>query len=468
MLVLGMCVCRIDGAEHVVTLKKLAMESMCKRIEQQSSLADRLAIIESLIKDARLPLELIGDAETEGHIKNDDNLLGYLEQSRRWVLEPHQTYLNERKYTTPLCFSPDGVYLALSEPAEFNGDYIVNNSSKRIKVYDVCRKKVLFHYDNFLARSCSVKFVGNKKILFETDDERLQLYDIEKQTRIPLTHQNCVDVVSVNTDGTCIVTGNKSLMLWKITPDEFNRTELKRSYLSYKSAIFSSQGDIIAGNSNGKLYFFDTHQKKCTSRVDLGAGSIDHLAKTADDKKVIVGTTQGSLMLYDRIKNDFCKLAQERDPIKFLHLIKDSNTVVYATNNSVKTVDVTTAQSTVLLNLETERISSIALTPTIQHMVCCIKPIIEDEKHMSALVAIDVHNNVAHRLNYYVGSSHRVAVSDHHIAYNTTPEMVEIHQHSMKWREILKAMPNEVAQAPSGDCDELDSYSDELHDYYMY
>lgn len=431
-------------SEQVVSLKKLAIESLCNKLEKQK-ISERFETISTITNNQLVPTDLLGDASTDTQSQDPGSILGYLERSRRWVLESHHAYINERKGTVPLSFSPNGVYLALSEPAEFNGDYIVNNSSKRIKVFDVCRKKPVFCYDNFLARACSVKFAGNKKILFETDDERLHLYDIENKTDLPLAHHDSVDVVTVNTDGTCILTANKSLFLWKITPDEFSRTELKRSSFSFKfkSAIFLSHGDIIAGNSNGKLYFFSGSNKKCTSRIDLGADSIHQLAKTSDDKKVIVGTVEGSLFLCDTLKKDYRKLAQENERMSFLHVHKD-NTIVYATNQSIKTIDFTTNNQTTLLNLHNERITSIAITPDMQGIMCCIRPVDEEKDKKSKFVGIDLHNNYVRRLEYDAGTAHRVAVSNHHIAYNSDESMVTIERHSMNWRKILQALPVEV------------------------
>jgi hypothetical protein len=430
-------------SERVVSLKTLAMESLCNKLEKQK-ISERFETISTITNNQLVPTDLLGDVSTDTQSHDPGSILGYLEQSRRWVLEPHHTYINERKGTTPLCFSPNGVYLALSEPAELNGDYIVNNTSKRIKVFDVCQKKPVFCYDNFLARACSVKFVGNKKILFETDDERLHLYDLEKKTDLPLTHQDSVDVVTVSTDGTCILTANKSLFLWKIAPDEFSRTELKRSSFSFKfkSAIFLSHGDIAAGNSNGKLYLFAGSNKKSTSRIDFGADAINQLAKTSDDKKIIIGTIQGSLFVFDRSKWNSTKLAQENERISFLHVHND-NTIVYATNHIIKTIDLISNNTTTLLSVSNDRITSIAMTPDTKGIICCIKPM-DDDDQKSALIGIDLHNNGTRRLDCHAGTAHRLAVSNNHVAYNSHESMVQIERHSMKWHKILQALPAEV------------------------
>ena len=80
------------------------------------------------------------------------------------------------------------------------------------------------------------------------------------------------------------------------------------------AAIISSNGQIaVSASEDGLLRLWNVQTGKCRNKIDIDTESIQLLAFTPDEKTVVCGSSEGSLVLCDVQSGDFCTVFLDRD-----------------------------------------------------------------------------------------------------------------------------------------------------------
>lgn len=452
----------VFASDKIPSLKHITMETFCKDLENKSSLDAREKSITDLAKNQFLPTDLLGNLDEENAIQEPHTLLGYLENSRRWVVASSILSCYEREGAYPITFSPDNNLLITAEPEEVVSGFSVNNSTKRLKVWNIAQKELKHTYNNYSGNAKTVRFLDNNKLLFATNDARLAITDIRsgKIHMAPwLIHP--IKIVMAHKNGEKFVSANNTLRLWQMAPDTFARTELKTLDCDFVSALFLDDTSLVSGSEDGTLYFWDLKSNSET-RIYY-AGAIRSIVATPDGMKVITDTNS-SVNIWDRQANKQVILALEPNGIKFLRMSADGKKVVYATDKAVQAIDLATLERNTLVTDAT--VNSVMVTPESNDAVCCVEEYNQDSKKFESYLKIfDLTTNIQ-IAEHYADQAKNMAIAHNCLAVNSHHGSIELLKYGMKWKDILKNMPVKTEVGQFNEQENEDYQNDRYYDEY--
>lgn len=453
----------VFASDKIPSLKHITMETFCKDLENKSPVDAREKSITDLAKNQFLSTDLLGNLDEENAIQEPHTLLGYLENSRRWVVASSILSCYEREGAYPITFSPDNNLLITAEPEEVVSGFSVNNSTKRLKVWNIAQKELKHTYNNYSGNAKTVRFLGSNKLLFATNDARLAITDIYSgKIHMAPYHTDPIKIVMADKKGEKFISANNTLRLWQTTPFQFARAELKTLDCAFLSALFLDDTSLVSGSEDGTLYFWDLKSNSET-RINYYAGAIRSIVATLDGMKVIAAN-DNYIHIWDRQANKDVIFADELDDIKFLRLSADDKKVVYATGSTIKVIDLTTQESNTLIT--NVAVNSVMVTPESNDAVCCVEKYNDYlKKNESHIKIFDLTTNIQ-IAEHYADQARNIAIAHNCLAVNSHHGSIELLKYGMKWKDILKNMPVNPEVGQFNEQEDEDYQEDRYYDEY--
>lgn len=431
---------KVMASENIPLLKEFAMESICKSLNNRN-IKDRINFFKGLKENFSLPVELIGQNMTKNG-KSQGALHNYLEHTRRWIVKKEDLPPDQTANEYPITFSPDGSLLITSKPDKKVDEYDINGSSE-LKIWDIQNARQL--------KCILAGYAGNQKTVKVTPDSKFILFGMTNNVLtirnallgswvINLSHQNNIHTTAMSKLKNKFLSAGRELILSEMS-DMLSVRTIHRSGIAVVSATFFKDDSLIAtGSEDGKLRIWDIRSDTIAWKAfSLYRKPICSTLVTSYGTKIITGSDNGIVYLFDIHSNSSIPVATENNPIKMLSLTPDDKKLIIVTNNAIKMVNLIDYKSTDLLT--NCLINSVVVTPDGSDAVCCVSECNTVTNANSLKMKIFDLSSTKLIASYDLDGSN-MAVSKSHLAVNSPgSNNIQLFTYGMNWKDILRHMP---------------------------
>ena len=221
----------------------------------------------------------------------------------------------------------------------FNGNLLAAGSlNNSIKIFNINNGKLMNTFYGHTDTVTHVEFSPNGHLMVSSsDDGTIKIWDVVsgKELKSLKGHSTFVKTVIFTLDGKNLISaGNdRKIRVWDVS------TGQQQKVLSgHEDCIFSldlsSDGNLLAsGDANGEIKIWDTLNWNEIASYSQGRSysynqQIEDLTFTADNKFIISGSQNGSLMFYDLRKKEVIKEIKNLTPVWSVKISPNFNTII--------------------------------------------------------------------------------------------------------------------------------------------
>ena len=218
-----------------------------------------------------------------------------------------KTLTGHSKAVNSACFSRCGTMI------------LSGSSDNSIKIWEAKSGNVLNDLKN--KRKCEISH-NSSMFLTVSKDFEIDLWDAMnlKFMKKFKGHTNNVKILAFSTYDEEIISGSddKTIKLWSVK-DGLLKT-FENNFVEITSLCFSKKGDlIIVGDINGSVTLIETESGMCGIKLKIEGKSINYLAFSDDDTKILVKTNNNDLRFYEVMSWNLI----ENDPGVLNNFLKD-------------------------------------------------------------------------------------------------------------------------------------------------